>query len=406
MGAVEPPTPPLRSKFVTRCTAILGSALLLVACSSPGTAKLTPSVTPDLAGGSPQAQTVLAVFLAPVQGSTTKYQISLVGTDGSVAASVQATRRTNLPGTPLPYVAASSSRVYFLDGDAHLKSMSPNGKVVAVRDISGATGQVHAAFAVSPDDRQLAYSTIDYTTVPPLLRLSVASLANGGQSKEIFSSSSLYVWPVGWHEGKLVVAVGDAYPTGPAPDGAAHPWCDPSFGACTADNPYSATQGYHVVDPADATRLASLGSSQCRVIGLLTGAGTICKEGRSGPSNPVCNPAITLCLRLVSWQAAITDWTSTGSIWTGEINPSASQLVACCQGGSMSLYTGHFPGGDERVLLRQGGMPVWWMDEEHLIYQPLSGQPATIMHILTVSSGDDVVVKAAGFPVASVPSGF
>lgn len=384
--------------------AILGSALLLVGCTTAGTAKLTPNPGLDQASGSPQAQTVLAVFLAPVPGITTKYQISLVRTDGSIAASTQSVRRTNLPGTPLPYVSTSSSLVYFLDGDAHLNSMSPNGKVVAVRDISGATAQVHAAFAVSPDDRQLAVSTIDYTTVPPLLRLSVVNLSNG-QSKEIFSSSGLYVWPVGWHDGKLVLAVGDAYPTGPAPDGAAHPWCDASFGACTADNPYSATQGYHVVDPADATRLASLGSSRCRVIGLLTGAGTICKEGHSGPASPECRPDLTLCLRLVGWQADITDWTSTGSIWTGAINPSATQLVACCQGGAMSLYTGHFPGGDERVLLQQGGMPVWWMDKEHLVYQPLSGQLATTMHILTVSTGEDVVVKAAGFPVASLPGG-
>ena len=384
--------------------AISSAALLLAGCFVPsGPSGTVTSPAPDQAGASTTPAGVLAVFLAPVPSNTRRFQISLVQLDGSVIAKTQGNMRSNAAGTPLPFVSASSSRVYFLDGDSQLKSFSPAGKVAAVRQISG-NDHIRSAFAVSPDDRRIAISTIDYTQVPPFLRLSVEDL-NGGNRTEIFSSGTLYVWPVAWHQAKLVVAVGDAYPAGPPPQGSAHPWCLPAFGACVADNPYAATHGYHVVDPADATRLASLGSTHCEVEGLLTPGGTMCREStfKGGLITPTtdCRPELTICQRLVDWSGTITEWTTVATIWIGIINPSATQMAGCCNGDSLALYAARTAGGDEKRL-GKSAPPVVWMDDNHLIYQPFN----EAMHILTLDVGPDVVVKAPGFPVALLPGGF
>jgi hypothetical protein len=384
--------------------AISSAAVVLAGCFVPsGPSGASTSPTPDQGGGSTTPTGVLAVFLGPVPSNARQFQVSLVQLDGSVLAKTQAKLRTNAAGTPLPFLSASSSRAYFLDGDTQLKSLSPDGKVAAVRDIAG-NDHIRSAFAVSPDDRRIAISTIDYSQVPPFLRLSVEDL-KGGNRTEIFSSGSLYVWPVAWHQGKLVVAVGDAYPTGPPPQGSAHPWCLPVFGACVADNPYAATHGYHVVDPTDATRLASLGSDQCEMEGLLTNAGTMCRQSRfkGGTITPThdCRPELTICQRLVDWSGSITDWTTIATIWIGIINPSATQMAGCCNGDSLALYAARTAGGDEKRL-GKSAPPVWWMDDNHILYQPFGAA----MHILTLDIGPDVVVKAPGFPVASIPVAF
>ncbi len=119
---------------------------------------------------------------------------------------------------------------------------------------------------MTPDDRRIAVSLLDYTASPPTLRLYVEDLGDGNHA-EIFSSRSAFVWPVGWHAGKLVLAAVGGPPF--SPQGIT--W-----------NPYSAPE-YHVVDPSDATRLATIGSGAfqtgCQPSGLLTAAGTACYHG-------------------------------------------------------------------------------------------------------------------------------
>jgi len=383
--------------------AISSAAVLLAGCFVPSGPSGATSPTPDQGAGSTTSTGVLAVFVGAVPNDARQFQVSLVQLDGSLIAKTQAKLRSSAAGTPLPFVSASSSRAYFLDGDTALKSLSPDGKVATVRAIAG-NDHIRSAFAVSADDRRIAISTIDYSQVPPFLRLSVEDL-KGGNRTEIFSSGTLYVWPVAWRQGKLVVAVGDAYPTGPAPQGSAHPWCLPAFGACVADNPYAATHGYHVVEPTDGARLASLGSAPCEVVGLLTSAGTMCRESKfaGGAITPTteCRPELTICQRHVDWSGRISDWTTIATIWIGIINPSGTQMAGCCNGDSLALYAARTAGGDEKRL-GKSAPPVWWMDDNHLLYQPFGAT----MHILTLDIGPDLVVKAPGFPVASIPVAF
>ena len=345
---------------------------------------------------------MLAVFLAPVAHSPT-YQVSLVRIDGTVVATAQATQRSNVAGTPIPFVSASSSRVYFLEGDDVIKSLSPDGTVAVVRTIPG-NDHIRAAFAVSPDDRRIAISLIDYGATPPTIRLSVEDL-KGGNRVELLSSSDHYVWPVAWRQGKLVLAVGDANP-GPVPHGDFHPWCDAAFGACVAENPYAATHGYEVVDPTVGTPVVKLGPGKCLAMGLLTRAGSLCREstfsgGLITPTNE-CRPELTICLRLADWAGTITDWTTQATVWIGAINPSATLMAGCCNVNGVALYAARSAVGTERRLLA-AAEPVSWMDDNHLVYQPLNSGHA---HIYTLDIGPDLPVKAPGFQVASIPPPF
>jgi hypothetical protein len=104
-------------------------------------------------------------------------------------------------------------------------------------------------------------------------------------------------------------------------------------------------------------------------------------------------------MRLVDWSGTITDWTTNALIWIGAINPSATQMAGCCNINSLALYAARTAGGDQR---RVGGSaaPVWWLDDNHLVYQPFDGGN---MHIYTADIGPDVAIKAPGFPVASIP---
>ena len=373
----------------------LTAAVLLLSACSPAAATTVSPVAAAPGDG------VLAVFLAPASGDPSHYVVSLVRTNGSVAARAQAALRTKDPGTPLPMVSASSSRLYFLDGDSRLKTLSPDGKIAAVRNISG-DNNVRVAFAVSPDDRRIAISTIDYGAVPPLLRLSVEDL-KGGNRTEIRSSTSHFAWPVAWRQGMLVLAVGDAFPV-EAPEEPEHPWCAPELGPCVADNPYAQTHGYEVIDPSSGATRVTLASGQCRGVGLLNRAGVLCREGRApgGLVTPTteCRPDITTCQRLVDWRGNLTDWTTLVLVWIGAINPSGTRMAGCCNRGGLAIYDARKVGGFERQLTE--GVPLWWMDDNHLVHDLL--RPGNL-HIFTLEIGPDVSVQAPGFPVASIPTG-
>jgi hypothetical protein len=158
----------------------------------------------------------------------------------------------------IPETSISATHVYFLDGDTVIKSLSPDGTVAVVKTIQ-APPNSQVAFSVSPDDRRIAVSVITLATVqspaPLDVHMYVEDLAGSSNQVELYTSTTLAEWPVGWHAGKLVVAVG-------------------SSDIGTYDNPYAAT-GYHVADPATGLRLASLSCAR----GLLVAAGTACADG-------------------------------------------------------------------------------------------------------------------------------
>ena len=109
----------------------------------------------------------------------------------------------------MPTVSASATRAYYLDGDSAVRSLTVDGKTSLVTQIPG-SATVEAGFAVSPDNRRIAVSAINYGVSPPALRLYVENLGSGGNHSELLASSSLYVWPVAWQGSSLILAVGPA----------------------------------------------------------------------------------------------------------------------------------------------------------------------------------------------------
>ena len=79
------------------------------------------------------------------------------------------------------------------------------------------------------------------------------------------ASSSLYVWPIAWQGSSLILAVG------------------PATAQVGAPNPYDAINGYHLVDPATANRLAAICVPPATGQGVISAIGSLC----GGPNDGV-----------------------------------------------------------------------------------------------------------------------
>ena len=379
---------------------------------SSATPTPTPTATSVAAPATPGASAGAsagggeAVLLGPSAVGPHRHVVSIVTAAGTVIASAEGADRSArvAGGTQLPMVSASQGTVYFLDGDGLVRFLRPNGQTGVAARVGG-TDQVHAAFAVSPDDWRIAVSTIDYSTNPPRLRLDVQDL-NGAHSSEILTSTSTYLWPVGWHAGNLVLAVGDAFPTTDTHFGSEYEFCDATFGPCVADNPYGATHGYRVIDPTNGTIVATLASGDCPAIGLLTPVGTVCRTGHpaAGLITPTqeCRVDLTFCLRLVDWTGGITEWTTIATVWVGAIAPDGSGMAACCNVDAINLYDSRSAGASS-VFIRKSAWPLAFLDPFHLLYRPFGVQG---VHVIGTNGSGDVPLVAPGSPVASLPGGF
>jgi hypothetical protein len=268
-------------------------------------------------------------------------------------------------------ISTSNSRLYYLDGDNDVHMLAPDGTTGLVTRLPG-NGHVRSAFAVGPDDRRIAVSVLDYSKSPPSLRLYIEDLGSGANHVEIFSSSSLFVWPVGWHSCRLVVGVGER--------------AVESGGSSPFFNPYGASS-YHLVDAATGTRLAAIGDSSCPPTGPLGPAGTACSIGGE--------------------QASVLDWTGRatqlglssggGGVWGAAVDPSGVNVAVCCSMGGLVLDIG----GAISYHSDLWGWPMW-MDEDHLLVGDRSqgDQPHPVVRD---ASGKISVVDASGYVVARIP---
>lgn len=320
------------------------------------------------------------------------YDVSLIGADGKVVAASHASRRTRIStgdavsradALELPYVSATRSRVYYLDGDATLRWLTPSSKGVAMSLPGGPTAS--AAFAVTPDDARIAVSIIDFVPRTPVVHLSVGPL--GGPLTELYTSASEYLWPIGWHDGKIVVAQSQGV----------------SSNFAIPFNPYGA-RAYSVIDSKSAARLAAIGGSgldQCPPSGLLTAAGTACYlstsfGGRSGGYS-------------------ISDWTGyrylppVAASWSAAASvgrsPNSVTVAVCCE--ATAAY-GRFlvsRGTDPPLtvpLLGKAGDWACWIDQSHLLsgFKDASQQS----EVVDLTSQLAIPTGASGFCAAVLPT--
>jgi hypothetical protein len=292
----------------------------------------------------------------------------------------------------LPETSVSNTHVYFLDADTVIRSLAVDGTVAVVKTIhSQPNSQV--VFSVSPDDQRIAISIItlatSQSTEPVDETMYVEDLTAQTNRVSLYSSRTLAKWPIGWHAGNLVVAVG-AKDIG------------------TYDNAYAAT-GYQVIDPATGRQMASL---EC-VRGLLVAAGTACGSGFCS-SGTVCGPG-TLGKE---------DWDGTKTLFSLPAGPPPRIFLAFATGAELSpdgstvaaevftdpqasaYQTMLFQNGKATALM-SGSAPAGWLDSDHLI---LSSQNEMV--IMDVASNTSIpltglqLIHGQGWPeiVGTLPS--
>jgi hypothetical protein len=305
-------------------------------------------------------------------GEGEPYYVDLVGRDGRRGAWVQPVTRTAkifyFPPTAcppssqcssaetanykLPETSVSATHVYYLDGDTVIRSLAVDGTVTVVKTIhSPPNSQV--AFSVSPDDQRIAISIITLATTqsvePVDVNMYVEDLTDQNNRVGLYSSKTLAEWPIGWHAGNLVVAVG------PNDIG-------------TYDNAYAAI-GYQVIDPGTGRQLASLDCAR----GLLVAAGTACANGFcAGQTN--CGPGV---LGKQGWDGIKT----TFSLPSGppplifapfpngiELSPDGSTIAAqVFSDPQFSSYQTMLVRDGKSTFIAPGLSPVGWLDSSHLI---------------------------------------
>jgi hypothetical protein len=311
------------------------------------------------------------------------YQANVVDINGRLWAAIKLTKRTAIStqrggqAIELPYVSTSLTKLYMLDGDSTVLSLhlGDGNQATATHLVVGPN--MEAAFAVSPDDSQIAVSVLDFNRTPVHVTLYTESLS-GANHRVIYESDSNYVWPVAWHSGLLVLA--HAY--GPYEE-------DIAKAAPGRDNPYSAIS-YHIVDPTNANRVYLLGA--CTVSGALSPAGSGCIQGGT-----------------IDWQGSVSppwstsDWGSVSS--AASLSPDGRWIAATVPAdpGKMGIWT---PDGRVITWVYGAGTRDWagWLDDEHILtgsylnatFQPEATNP--------IRGGIDHPVIGHGFYAARLPT--
>ena len=317
--------------------------------SSPplGRGGMPPSSNPSLTGHGP----ALGALGVAITVGERDYTVSLVSTSGQVVAQAKAllptipsTSTCSQPGCDrlsYPLTSTSDSRVYFLDGDVTVKYLMPTGETGVATTIT-AGPKTLVAFAVSPDDRRIAVSLLDYSALPGgQIKLHMYAADVGGDNRvDFFSGQGVAEWPIGWHSGQLVVALA-------AGAGAA------------AANPYAAAE-YHVVDPATGNRLVVIGhpsenTGPTCTFGPVVAAGAACYKAANGQTE----------LGIQGWNGAYTlvQRTSAATNPVLALSPDGTEIAAQLSGnpdGPLAVF-------GQTVTFAGAGTPLAWFDDNHIL---------------------------------------
>jgi hypothetical protein len=318
-----------------------------------------------------------AVIVTDYLNGGTTYSVSIVATDGHVAASASPRKRTRF--VQIGNLSTSSTTLYYLDGDTEVHYLRPDGSTGLATTITLTAGQV-AAFAVSPDDRRIAVSVLDFTRYPVGTRLYVEDLSGHANHVELFSSPTVEEWPAGWHNGRLVLALGVNAPPQNAYEG------------------FLRGHGYHVADALAGTRLLS----------LCDGGDAYVPES---PGGEVCvqYPNVSV----VSWNG--TSWPApkdgTCSMW-GPLSPSGGLManrITQTPGAGCRSDSGVFLVDANGTAYPQPNLPLeaapeGWIDAHHLVLA--ADAPPNALSIVDTTNGAVAPVGGAtGFFAAALPGG-
>lgn len=358
---------------------LLVLAMLAGACSGTGTGSrpspsssptesVSPSPEPSSSpGASPlPSEGAFAVLTTPTTQPT--YVVSLVGSDGKVAARAQASSPGKVTcGTAAgaivpPPVSTSSSRVYFVDAQGVVKYLTPGAKTGTATTVPVGS-QRRSSFAVSPDDKRIAVVVSDFTSSGAATSLYVEDLTGGTHHKVIFTETGAFgIWPIGWHGADLVVAKVPA-----CTQGGSTFCCGP--------------QELHVVDATTAARRFTLGSPTCVIAGPPSAAGAVCESDA---------------------QASVLDWTGTTTrsfsiqgLTPAYLSPNGNQ--AALDKGNPSNFVDTAVEGSHTTF--SDFQSCGWIDSTRVLGTDRLGQP----HVGDIVTGTVVAVVAQGLCAGRIP---
>jgi hypothetical protein len=228
------------------------SALLAMSCSQASPPSAVHSPTPG-AVSSPSPVALAASYgLLLVNGTLEMITPEgLVGPTASVAAPTVKTCVAGLNAWVEPPVSATNDKVFYRDGDTKIRFLTPAGQTGDATTVPGSATTV-SFFSVSPDDQRIAVLVEDFSPSTFIrLGLYVEDLNGGGNHVGIYSTTTLKgpsattLWPMGWHQGALLLA---------------------QMKACSNDPTNLTPSEWHVANASTGTRLATIKSvtnNQC-----------------------------------------------------------------------------------------------------------------------------------------------
>ncbi|HXC79403.1 MAG TPA: hypothetical protein VNU19_20400, partial [Candidatus Acidoferrum sp.] len=234
-----------------RAMAALTVLLLAVACgantghspstAASGAATTSPATTPS--GGPAVASYGLLLSAGTLEIIT---PFGTIAAHAKVAAPSVHTCGQNTGAVLQPPVSASDDKVYYRDGNTNIKFLTPDGQTGSVTTVPGNTTTV-SFFSVSPDDQRIAVLVEDLSPASTIkLTLYVEDLLGHTNHAVIFTNTvpklkgnGTTLWPMGWHDGLLVLAV---------------------FAPCTFEPAGLEPIEWHVANAVTAVRVAKIGN--------------------------------------------------------------------------------------------------------------------------------------------------
>jgi hypothetical protein len=305
--------------------------------------------------------------------SASSYSISLVATDGKVAATAEASTPplvscAGAAGAPVPEpVSTSNSRAYYMDAQGVIRFLAPNGDSGRATTVPAGTSTRRSMFAVSPDDQRIAVIVNDYSASGASTRLYVEDLNGGANHRDVFSETGAStLWPVGWHgTNDLVVAKVPSCTQGGGPF-----CCGP--------------QELHVVDPDTAARRFTLGGTTCRVAGAASTAGVACIDPNSFT------------------KANVVDWTAITRRTVTFVNPGPQLAYLSPNGNRVALVSNTGTLIAETSTTIAAMFACAWIDDNHLLSGGDSQHQPRVAEALT---GGILPVAAQGDCGGRLPGG-
>jgi hypothetical protein len=328
---------------------LLTTALLTLACggSSPTAAQSpSPSAHASASDSTPTASPSAGPLTGAYGLLLSAGTLYLIRPDATEAAAVSVAAPSvqscgqGMAAVLQPPVSASIDQVYFRDGDTKIRMVVPPASSADVTSVPGGPNTI-SFFSVSPDDQRIAVLVEDLSGPATIsLRLYVEDLRGGGHHADIYTSTTpkgkggVTLWPMGWHQGRLALAL---------------------WAACTFEQvPYPSS--WHLVDAVAANRVATIGDANCVPSVWPSPAGVACFDSAAGK------------VQVYDWAGKLASTLST-QLGATEVSPSGHVLAAGSGGGvgNPSPTTTIVGVDGSGSVTSPGHMSCLWIDDGHLL---------------------------------------